>query len=80
MGCVAYEMLTLHPPFRAKDMEQLYKAVTKGIYKKVWDKYSIDINEIIDYLLKVRPREGPNCDEILKHPLVKKRPNFSKNN
>ena len=76
LGCVSYEMLTLHPPFRAKDMEQLYKAVTKGIYKKVGSKYSSDMNEIIDYLLKVNPQERPNCDQILKHPLVKKRLEF----
>ena len=76
LGCVAYEMLTLHPPFRAKDMDQLYKAVTKGIYKKIGDKYSSDMNEIIDYLLRVYPGERPNCDQILKHPLVKKRLEF----
>ena len=76
LGCVSYEMLTLHPPFRAKDMEQLYKAVTKGIYKKVGSKYSSDMNEIIDYLLKVNPQERPNCDQILRHPLVKKRLEF----
>ena len=76
LGCVAYEMLTLHPPFRAKDMEQLYNTVKKGKYKKIGDKYSQDMNDIIDFLLKVNPEERPNCDEILKHPIVKKRLEF----
>ena len=76
LGCVTYEMLTLHPPFRAKDMEQLYNTVIKGQYKKIGDKYSKDMNDIIDYLLKVNPKERPNCDDILKHPLVKKRLEF----
>ena len=76
LGCVAYEMLTLHPPFRAKDMEQLYNAVIKGQYRKIGDKYSPDMNEIIDYLLKVNPKDRPNCDDILKHPVVKKRLEF----
>ena len=76
LGCVFYEMLTLHPPFRAKDMEALYKTVIKGDYKKVGNKYSEDINEIIDYLLKVNPKERPSCDEILKHPIIKKRLEF----
>ena len=76
LGCVAYEMLTLHPPFRAKDMEHLYKAVIKGQYKKIGDKYSQDMNDIIDYLLKVNPRERPNCDQILNHPIIKKRLEF----
>ena len=76
LGCVAYEMLTLHPPFRAKDMEQLYNTVKKGNYKKIGDKYSQDMNSIIDFLLKVNPEERPNCDQILKHPIVKKRLEF----
>ena len=76
LGCVAYEMLTLHPPFRAKDMEHLYNAVIKGQYRKLGDKYSPDMNEIIDYLLKVNPKDRPNCDDILKHPVVKKRLKF----
>ena len=76
LGCVAYEMLTLHPPFRAKDMDQLYNTVIKGQYKKIGNKYSEDMNEIIDYLLKVNPKERPNCDEILKHPIVKNRLEF----
>ena len=76
LGCVAYEMLTLHPPFRAKDMEQLYHTVIKGQYKKLGNKYSEDMNEIIDYLLKVNPKERPNCDDILKLPVIKKRLEF----
>ena len=76
LGCVTYEMLTLHPPFRAKDMEQLYNAVIKGQYRKIGDKFSNDMREIIDYLLKVNPKDRPNCDEILKHPIVKKRLEF----
>ena len=31
LGCVLYEMTTLKPPFRAEDMEGLYKKVTRGI-------------------------------------------------
>ena len=76
LGCVTYEMLTLHPPFRAKNMEELYNRVIKGQFKKIGNKYSEDMNEIIGFLLKVNPRDRPNCDEILKHPLIKKRLEF----
>ncbi len=31
LGCVLYEMTTLKPPFRAEDMEGLFKKVVKGI-------------------------------------------------
>ncbi len=30
LGCVLYEMITLKPPFRADNMENLYKKVLKG--------------------------------------------------
>lgn len=40
LGCVIYEMVTLKPPFRAEDMEGLYKKVVKGIYQKISGVYS----------------------------------------
>ena len=30
LGCVIYEVCTLQPPFKAKDMNGLYKTVLKG--------------------------------------------------
>ena len=36
LGCVTYEMSALKPPFRADDMEGLYKKVIRGkIYKLI---------------------------------------------
>jgi NIMA (never in mitosis gene a)-related kinase len=35
MGCVLYEMTTLKPPFRAQNMEGLYKKVLKGVYPRI---------------------------------------------
>jgi len=32
LGCVLYEMTTLKPPFRAEDMEGLYKKVLRGTF------------------------------------------------
>ncbi len=33
LGCILYEMITLKPPFRAENMEGLYKRVIKGNYE-----------------------------------------------
>ena len=35
LGCVLYELITFKPPFRAEDMEGLYKKVTRGIYQRL---------------------------------------------
>ena len=78
LGCVTYEMLTLHPPFRAESMDGLYQKVIKGQYGKINSRYSNDISEIIKFLLKVNPIDRPNCAQILKHPLVVKRIDFFK--
>jgi len=78
LGCVTYEMLTLHPPFRAESMDGLYQKVIKGQYGKINSRYSNDISEIIKFLLKVNPIDRPNCSQILKHPLVVKRIDFFK--
>ena len=78
LGVVIYEMLTLHPPFRAENMEDLYKKVLKGQYAKINDKYSDDISNIIKLLLKVNPNERPTCDQILKNKSVMERIDFFK--
>ena len=54
LGCVLYEMITLKPPFRADDMQGLYKKVLKGQYQKI-TKYSTELSNVIDSLLKVKP-------------------------
>jgi NIMA (never in mitosis gene a)-related kinase len=40
LGCVLYEITTLKPPFRADDMEGLYKKVIRGFYPKIPAQYS----------------------------------------
>ena len=76
LACVVYEMLALHPPFRAENMEGLYNKVIKGQYEKICDKYSKDISDMLKYLFKVKPDERPSCSQILNHPLTKKRLEF----
>ena len=62
LGCVFYEMTTLKPPFRAQDMNGLYKRVLKGVYPKIPQTYSNDLSTMIKTLLQVNPSVRPNCD------------------
>ena len=61
LGCVLYELTALKPPFRADDMEGLYKKIVKGTYPKIPNTYSPDLNLVIKTLLQVQPNARPNC-------------------
>ena len=78
LGCVLYEMITLKPPFRAADMEGLYKKVTKGQFSKIPDIFSNDLHQIVIFLLQVNPKLRPSCDQILNHPIIQKRIDYFK--
>lgn len=72
LGCVLYEMITLKPPFRAQNMEGLYKKVVRGIYPKInMETYSEDIAAVVKSLLQVNPDLRPSCADILSNTEVK---------
>ena len=50
-GCVVYEMCALVPPFRADDMDGLFKKVMKGIYPNIPSHFSMDLRNLIQSLL-----------------------------
>ena len=78
LGCVLYEMITLHPPFRAENMEGLYNKVIRGQYKKISSKFSSDLAEIVSLLIQVDPNNRPSCDELLNNPIIRKRIDYFK--
>ena len=78
LGCVLYEMITLRPPFRAQDMEGLFKKVCKGQYNRIPDRFSDDLFTIVQFLLQVNPATRPSCEQILNHPVVTKRIEYFK--
>ena len=65
LGCVLYEITTLKPPFRAEDMEGLYKKVLKGYYPRIPTHYSQDLSNVIRALLQVSPNLRPSCGTSL---------------
>ena len=78
LGIITYEMLNLNPPFKAGNMEALYKKIIKGQYNKINSKYSRDIAEIVRSLLLVNPDDRPSCEEILENEMVMERIDFFK--
>ena len=68
LGCVLYEFITLKPHFRARDMEGLYRKVTRGYYTRINKTYSEDLTTILKYLIKVNPKDRLSCGTF---PLIK---------
>ena len=66
LGCVIYEMCALKPPFRAEDMDGLYKKVIKGQYSKVGKEYSEALSNVIKSMLQVNPSNRPNSKQLIR--------------
>ena len=66
-------MVTLKPPFRADDMQGLYKKVIKGKVPVIPKKFSSDVLAVIRTLIQVDPKKRPTCDKILDSQTVKKK-------
>lgn len=58
-------MTTLKPPFRAEDMDGLYKKVIKGVYSKIGDNYSKQLGGVIKNMLQVNPSNRPDATQLL---------------
>ena len=70
LGCVLYEMCALVPPFRADDMQGLYKKVIKGKFPRIPDHFSQEMATVIKFMLQISPNYRPSCDQILALPIV----------
>jgi len=75
-------MTTLKPPFRAEDMERLYKKVIRGLYPKIPSHFSQDLSNTIRALIQVNPNLRPTCGInyflLLKKDKILQLPNTSK--
>uniref|UniRef100_A0A7S4QSW5 non-specific serine/threonine protein kinase n=1 Tax=Alexandrium monilatum TaxID=311494 RepID=A0A7S4QSW5_9DINO len=72
LGCVLYEMVALRPPFRAEDMEGLYRKVLRGQYPRIPPHYSHDLSDVIAALLQVNPRHRPSIDQLMQMPVLRR--------
>ena len=65
LGCVLYEMVSLHPPFTAPDMSKLFQKVMTGKYPDIPRNYSSGLRDLIKNLLQLDPMNRPSCGTIL---------------
>ena len=73
LGCVIYECTCLKPPFRAEDLQGLFKKVVKGEYPPMPRTFSNELHMIVANLLVTNPDKRINCASILLVPEVRKR-------
>ena len=73
LGCVLYEAAALKPPFRAEDMQGLYRKVVKGEYPRIPRGFSNDLAAFLDLMLQVDPTRRPTSAQLLQNPLLCRR-------
>ena len=65
IGCVLYEMCSLAPPFKGKDVRELCSKVVKGHYENIPTRYSDSLTKVIAKCLQVTPLQRPTIDQLL---------------
>eukprot|EP00285_Hemiselmis_virescens_P002742 CAMPEP_0173410786 /NCGR_PEP_ID=MMETSP1356-20130122/75412_1 /TAXON_ID=77927 ORGANISM="Hemiselmis virescens, Strain PCC157" /NCGR_SAMPLE_ID=MMETSP1356 /ASSEMBLY_ACC=CAM_ASM_000847 /LENGTH=288 /DNA_ID=CAMNT_0014372445 /DNA_START=240 /DNA_END=1103 /DNA_ORIENTATION=+ len=75
LGCLLYELASLHHPFEARDEKGLAAKVLQGNYAAIPNQYSSDLSSMIKMLLVVDPARRPTMDDILANPMVQARIN-----
>ena len=64
-------MCALKPPFRANDMNGLYKRVLKGAYPPIDRGYSSALNKVLATMLRVDANLRPSCKQLLEMDFVR---------
>ena len=70
IGCVIYELCALRPPFKGKDLDELFMNVCKGKAERINSVYSDDLWKMIQMLLKVDVKKRCDCDQFLNSKLI----------
>ena len=65
LGCVIYEAAALRPPFRATNMQELFRKVISGVIPSLPEYYSNELFEFIKRLMQQDPGRRPNCSILL---------------
>ena len=79
IGCVIYELCALRPPFKGKDLDELFMNVCKGKVERISHVYSDDLWKMILMLLKVDVNQRCDCDNFLNSSLITRKIQEMKN-
>ena len=65
LGCVIYELCTLHPPFQAKNYSELQNKIKLGKFGALPEYYSSGLESIVKSMIRVDLRERASTFELL---------------
>lgn len=65
LGCVIYEMCSLHPPFPAKNYLELQTKIKTGKFDNIPEYYSKGLNAIIHSMIDINMKTRPSTFELL---------------
>lgn len=71
LGCVVYEMAMLRPPFRASNVQELFKNVLKGYFAPLSKEYSRDLSDFIKVCLIGNIKKRPSASKLLQTDVVR---------
>ncbi|XDV31838.1 hypothetical protein PO909_002787 [Leuciscus waleckii] len=65
LGCVLYELCTLHHPFQARSWKSLILKVCRGTYAPLPGHFPYELHYLIKHMFKTNPRDRPSVHTIL---------------
>jgi serine/threonine protein kinase len=65
LGCILYELLTLHTPFKAPDVNTLFRKVIKSKFEDPPETFPDCLNQLVRNMLKVNAHDRIKCEAIL---------------
>ena len=74
LGCILYELATLNVPFKANDMKSLKNKILSGrYYEESLYNYSLDLKNMIRYLLEKNNKIRPSINEVINSRIFKRK-------
>lgn len=65
LGCLVYELCSLSPPFTALNQRSLEAKIRTGKFCPISERYSRDLSDVVNSMLKVNEERRPSIDKLL---------------
>ena len=70
VGCIVHELMSLTPPFAARNMFELRACILSGRWRPPPLSYSQELRGVVAKMMAVQPRLRPDLDALLRRPSV----------